>query len=77
MKEKLQRAFQRGLGLVDGVDCQILQYAKTRGWDSIAHMQLVAAIEAEFDVRLETVDILGLSSYDKAVEILTKYEALR
>ncbi len=73
MKEKLQSAFIRGLGLADGVDFESLHYSKSRGWDSIAHMQLVAAIEAEFGIRMETSDILAMSSFDKAQEILAKH----
>ena len=77
MEKKLQRAFIRGLGLADGVDVHSLHYSKTRGWDSIAHMQLIAAIEAEYGISMETADILALSSYEKAKELLAKYEVLQ
>ncbi len=35
-------------------------------------MRLIAAIESEFDVMLETDDILDMSDFQKALEILAK-----
>ena len=39
-------------------------------WDSVGHMNLVAALEDAFDIMLETDDIIDLSSYEKGIEIL-------
>lgn len=50
-----------------------LTYNSIPAWDSVAHMTLVAAIEQEFDVMLDTDDIIGMSSVAKAEEILQKY----
>ena len=36
-------------------------------------MRLVAALETEFDIMLDTDDVLDLASFAKAVEILRKY----
>jgi hypothetical protein len=36
-------------------------------------MQLVAGIEAVFDIMLETEDVIGMSSFGKACEIVEKY----
>lgn len=77
MENRLQKAFIVGLGLAEGVDFCSLHYSKTRGWDSIAHMQLVAAIEGEFGIRMETTDILAMSSYEKAKQLLVNYEVAR
>jgi len=49
-----------------------LQYGNV-GWDSVGHMALVAAIERAFDVMMETDDVIGLSSFAKAKEILSKH----
>lgn len=43
-------------------------------WDSIAHMTLVARLEDEFDIMLDTDDIVDMSSVQKAKEILGKYD---
>ncbi|WP_341675066.1 acyl carrier protein [Niveibacterium sp. SC-1] len=42
-------------------------------WDSVAHMALVAAIENGFDIMLDTNDVIDMSSFAKAKEILAKY----
>jgi acyl carrier protein len=36
-------------------------------------MSMIAALETEFDVMLDTEDIIDFSSYQKGVEILAKY----
>lgn len=50
-----------------------MQYNNFPKWDSLAHMALVAAIESDFDCIMETDDILDMSSFAKAVEIVKKY----
>ena len=49
-------------------------YQETKNWDSIAHMTLVAGLEEAFDCMLDTDDILDMSSFNKAVEIMAKYQ---
>lgn len=50
-----------------------LQYQGVELWDSVGHMSLVAALEDEFDIMIDTDDIIDLSSYEKGKEILAKY----
>jgi acyl carrier protein len=45
-------------------------------WNSITHLRLVTAIEDEFDVMLESDDVLEFRSYDKGKEILQKYDVI-
>ena len=72
--EKLKTAFVEGLGLdPEATDWASLTYRGVREWDSVAHMALVAEIEDSFDIMLETDDVIGLSSFDAAKEILAKY----
>lgn len=51
-----------------------LKYQDVELWDSVGHMTLVANLEDEFDIMLETDDIVDLSSYEKGKEILAKYD---
>ncbi len=44
--------------------------ANTRQWDSLAAMQLVAAIEDKFGIRLGTKDILKMNSIGEARKTL-------
>ena len=70
--EKLRHAFAEGLGTDAAQITDNLAYGNP-GWDSVAHMSVVAAIERSFDIMLETPDVIGLSSFGKAKEIVTKY----
>jgi acyl carrier protein len=72
-EEKLRAAFVEALGLPPEVDVTAARYRETRQWDSVAHMQLVGAIELAFDIMLETDDVIGMSSYQKAREIVGKH----
>ena len=71
---KLENCFREVLGLPADADVTDLAYQEHPSWDSVAHMRLVAAIESTFDIMLETDQILDMSSYSKAVEILESCE---
>ncbi len=43
------------------------------GWDSLAHMELIAQLEDVFDIMLETDDITHFGGYENGKEILSKY----
>jgi acyl carrier protein len=75
MDTKLQQAFKNGLRLPDNVDYESLKFAITPEWDSVAHLQLIAAIEDQFGILIETNDMLAMNSYPKAKEIVKKYES--
>ena len=51
-----------------------LKYQGVELWDSVGHMTLVAAIEDAFDIMMDTDDIIDLSSFEKGIEILKKYD---
>jgi acyl carrier protein len=71
---RLQEAFQLALALPADTDWPSLAYAQHEHWDSLGHMALIAEIEEAFEIMLETDDVIGLSSYPVAVELLqTRY----
>jgi acyl carrier protein len=43
-------------------------------WDSITQLSLVTDIEDEFDIMLDTEDILEFKSYEIGKKIVAKYE---
>lgn len=69
-QEKLRACFRVALELPAGADVDALEYAKQPVWDSVAHMRLVAEIERQFVIMFTTDQILDLSSYAKAQEIV-------
>ena len=71
--EKLAKIFAETFGISE-TETKGLQYQGIEQWDSVGHMTLVAAIEDEFDIQLDTDDIIDMSSFEKAQEILQKYD---
>lgn len=70
---KLRAAFVEALALPPDTKVEELTYRGIKQWDSVAHMQLISAIESAFDLMLETDDVIGMSSYGKAQEIVRKH----
>ena len=68
---RLQKAFGSALALEPQKVQDNLSYGKD--WDSVAHMALIASLEAEFDIMIDTADVIDMSSVGKAKEILSKY----
>lgn len=73
-KQRLFQSFATALGLDEGSINEELAYNSIPEWDSTAHMILVAELENQFDVMLDTDDIIDMSSVAKAIEILAKYD---
>ncbi len=71
--EKLKQIFSQTLEIEEHRIEDSLAYNSTLEWDSVAHMRLVAAIDEGFDTMLDTEDVIGMSSFGKAKEILKKY----
>ena len=44
------------------------------GWDSVRQLSLASSLEDAFDIMLDPVDILELTSYENARSMLGKYE---
>lgn len=55
--------------LGDGFDNQHVD-----GWDSVRQLSLASSLEDAFDIMLDPVDILELTSYENARSMLGKYE---
>lgn len=69
-EDRLRGVFREALTLPASTDVDGLAYRSIPEWDSVAHMLLVGEIENAFDVMLETSEVVDMSSFDKAKEIL-------
>ena len=70
LRERLRAVFVQELDLGDDVDVENLKYRDIEQWDSVGHMALVAAIEDEFDVMLDTDQVIDMSSFEVALAML-------
>ena len=72
-REKYDNAFIESLD-VEKEQLMGLQYQGVPTWDSVGHMGLISEIEDAFDIQFETDDIVDFNSYEKGIELLTKYD---
>ena len=71
--ERFINSFAVSLNIDPGSVVDTLTYQSIPNWDSVAHMALVAALEGDFNIMLDTDDIIGMSSVAIAKDILRKY----
>lgn len=69
---KLKTSFSEALNISEEEVTNQLTYQSIPEWDSISHMMLISQLEEDFDVSIDTDDVIELSSVAKAREILTK-----
>ena len=72
-EEKYINAFTEAFEL-EVEDAKKARYGQTTNWDSVGHMELIAALEDAFAVMLDMDDVIALNSFDKGKELLRKYE---
>ena len=72
--DKYKKIFQESLNINDKDFSENLNYNDIPEWDSIGHMTLIAALEENYNISIETDDIVDFSSFNKGKEILRKYK---
>lgn len=72
-QDNLRRVFRDTFDLDPAAVVDDLAYRGLPAWDSVGHMRLVAAIETSFDVMLDTDEVIDLSSFAKAAEIVGRH----
>ncbi|MBE6004141.1 MAG: acyl carrier protein [Lachnospiraceae bacterium] len=48
-------------------------FGVVKGWDSYAHMELIAKIEDTYEIMMDTYDITHFGGYENGKKILKKY----
>jgi acyl carrier protein len=69
LQERLQEIFRVVFELSPAADVAAVRRLTQPNWDSLAHVSLVAAIESEFDIELDTTDAMGITSF-RATELI-------
>ena len=72
--EKYKNVFSKSLSIESSKVSSELKYNDIPEWDSIGHMTLISGLEEEFNISIETDDIIDFSSFEKGKEILKKYK---
>jgi len=72
--EKYNKVFKSTFNVDDTALNGDLAAGRTDKWDSITHLSLVTNIEDEFDIMMDSEDILEFRSYEVGKQILAKYD---
>ena len=72
VKEKMKSIFAEVFGIDEGTIVDDLAYASIAQWDSVAHMAMVAEVEDQFDIMLDTDDITEMSTFQISVDIVSR-----
>ena len=63
--EKYKNVFSKSLSIETSKVSNDLKYNDIPEWDSIGHMTLISGLEEEFNISIETDDIIDFSSFEK------------
>jgi acyl carrier protein len=69
VEEVVARVFGVDPGSLDGASSP----ESVEGWDSMGHLNLVAALEADFNVSIDIGDAMEMASVKRIREILLDY----
>jgi len=76
MNEKLVRLLSDTLGLNACSIREDTAMANTPAWDSVAHLNVCMAIEADFDVSLSPEEMIEMTGVDPILAVLRKHGVL-
>ena len=74
--DRLDGAFRLGLGLPADADPADAAYGRTEGWDSVGHMELIAAIESSFGLALDADEVFEMVDYASVRRMLEERGAI-
>ena len=72
-KQKYEQVFIECFSIDQAALDKDVAYSEIEGWDSVGHMEMIAALEDAFEISMDTDDIIDFSSFKKGFELLAKY----
>ena len=73
--DKLETLFKNTFNINDE-DISKATQNNLKNWDSVNHMNLILAIEKEFDITLDNNDVIKLSDFRSCFQLITNKLAL-
>ena len=68
--DKLETLFKNTFNIKDE-DISKASQNNLKNWDSVNHMNLILAIEKEFDITLDNNDVIKLSDFRSCFQLIT------
>ena len=53
---------------------QKMDLDNTDDWDSLKHMNLIIALEEEFNINFQDSEIIQINSFNKIIEVISKHQ---
>ena len=72
--EKFNQAFVEVFGVEENALGSAFAKENVDSWDSVHQLNIIAILEETFDIMFDPEDIMELTSYDKGVALMGKYE---
>ena len=69
--ERVQSVFRNVLNQSDLVLERETTALDVDGWDSLAHIQILVALEKEFKIRIGTSDVIGLRNVGEMIDLVS------
>jgi len=70
VRDKLEILFKNTFNIKDE-DISKASQNNLKNWDSVNHMNLILAIEKEFDITLDNNDVIKLSDFRSCFQLIT------
>ncbi|MBQ1026046.1 acyl carrier protein [Micromonospora sp. C95] len=70
VSDRLRRVFIAALELEEDVEVLELRHGGHPRWDSLGHLALLVAIEDEFEVEIDSEQLISIDSFPMALKIL-------
>lgn len=71
--ERIKKIFCETLGVSDSEVNDDTAYNSLEPWDSLKHLEIVSNLEEEFNINIDTDDVIDMSNFKKVKEIIKKY----
>ena len=72
--EKFNQAFVEVFGVDESALTADFSKENVDSWDSVHQLNIIAILEETFDIMMDPEDIMELTSYEKGMAILAKYD---
>lgn len=72
-RDKIKKIFCEILGVSESEVNDDTSYNSLEPWDSLKHLEFVSRFEDEFDIDIETDDVIAMETFKKVKEIVKKY----
>lgn len=73
-REKFNQAFIEVFGVEESALTSAFAKENVDAWDSVHQLNIIAILEETFDIMFDPEDIMELTSYEKGMALMAKYE---